>query len=157
MDKYFVTTTRCIHLGVQIHSSPKVELQVDRIVKKAFGMLAFIGRCIEYRSWEVILQLYGILVRPLLEYCVQFCSPCYRKDVVKLERVQKRLTSMLPGLKGLNERERLNRMELFSLAHQRLKGDLIEVSKIMRGIDRVNSHGLFPRVGESKARGHRFK
>eukprot|EP00061_Rhincodon_typus_P004107 g21760.t1 len=48
-------------------------------------------------------------------------------------------------------------MGLFSLEQWILKGDLIEVHKIMRGMDRVNSHGLFPRVGESKTRGHRFK
>eukprot|EP00061_Rhincodon_typus_P003997 g21512.t1 len=31
-------------LGVQVHSSLKAESQVDRMVKKAFSMLAFIGR-----------------------------------------------------------------------------------------------------------------
>ena len=64
-------------LGVQGHSSLKVESQVDRIVKEAFGMLSFIGQSIEYRSWEVMLWLYRTLVRPLLEYCVQFWSPSY--------------------------------------------------------------------------------
>eukprot|EP00061_Rhincodon_typus_P017652 g46441.t1 len=29
-------------VGVQVHNSLKVESQVDRIVKKSFGMLAFI-------------------------------------------------------------------------------------------------------------------
>ena len=43
--------------GVQVHSSLKVESQVDRVVKKAFGMLDFIGQNIEYRSWDVLLKL----------------------------------------------------------------------------------------------------
>lgn len=34
----------------QVHSSLKVESQVERMVKKAFGMLAFISQGIEYRS-----------------------------------------------------------------------------------------------------------
>ncbi|MBB6707133.1 reverse transcriptase family protein [Proteus mirabilis] len=144
-------------LGVQVHSSLKVESQVDRIVKKAFGMLSFIGQSIEYRSWEVMLRLYRTLVRPLLEYCVQFWSPSYRKDVVKLERVQKRFTRMLPGLEDLSYRERLNRLGLFSLERRRLRGDLIEVYKIMRGMDRINRQSLFPGVGESRTRGHRFR
>ena len=55
-------------LGVQVHSSLKVELQVDRMVKKAFGMLDFIGQNIEYRSWDVLLKLYKTLVRPHLDY-----------------------------------------------------------------------------------------
>ena len=37
----------------------------------------------------------------------------------------------------------------------RLRGDLIEVYKIMRGMDRVDSQKLFPRVEESITRGHR--
>ena len=34
-------------LGVHVHSSLKVESQVDRVVKKAFGILGFIGQSIE--------------------------------------------------------------------------------------------------------------
>ena len=60
----------------------KVESQVDRVVKKAFGMLGFIGQNIEYRSWDVLLKLYKTLVRPHLK----FWSPYYRKDI-KLKRI----------------------------------------------------------------------
>ena len=80
----------------------KVESQLDRVVKKAFGMLGFIGQNIEYRSWNVLLKFYKTLVRLHLEYCVQFWSPYYRKDIIKLERVQTRFTRMLPGLDGLS-------------------------------------------------------
>ena len=72
-------------LGVQVHSSLKVESQVVRVVKKAFGMFGFIG---QNKSWDVLLKLYYTLVRPHLEYCVQFWSPYDRKDIIKLERVQ---------------------------------------------------------------------
>ena len=53
--------------------------------------------------------------------------------------------------------ERLEKFGLFSLERQRLRGNLIEVYKIMRGMDRVDSQKLFPRVEESITRGHRFK
>ena len=36
-------------LGVQVHSSLKMESQVDRVVK-AFSMFGFIGQNIDYRS-----------------------------------------------------------------------------------------------------------
>jgi len=58
--------------GVQVYSSLKVESQVDRVVKKVFGMLSFIDQNIEYRSWDVLLKLYKTLIRPHLEYCGQF-------------------------------------------------------------------------------------
>lgn len=34
---------------------------------------------------------------------------------------------------------------------------ILEVYKIMRGMDRVNAPSLLPRVGESRTGGHRFK
>ena len=64
---------------------------------------------------------------------------------------------MLPGPDGLSYKERLDRLGLFPLERRRLRGDLIEVYKIMRGIDQLDSQYLFPKVRESKTRGHRFK
>ena len=49
------------------------------------------------------------------------------------------------------------RLGLFSLERRRLRGALIEVYNLMRGIDQLDSKYLFPKVGESKTRGHRFK
>ena len=51
----------------------------------------------------------------------------------------------------------MDRLALFSLECRRLRGDLIEAYKIMRGIDEVDNEHLFPKVGESKTRGHSFK
>lgn len=39
-------------LGVQEHGSLKEASQAAREVKKAFGILAFIGKCIAYHHWE---------------------------------------------------------------------------------------------------------
>ena len=136
-------------MGVQVHRSLKVVTQVEKVVKKAYGMLAFIGRDIEFKNWQVMLQLYRTLVRLHLEYSVQFWSPHYQKDVEALERVRKRFTRMLPGMEGINYEERLEKLDLFLLERRRLRGDLIEVYRIMRGMDRVDSQKLFPRVEES--------
>ena len=81
--------------------------------------------------------------------------PCYRKDIIKLERVQKRFTRMLPGLDGLSYMERLDRLGLFSLGRRRFRADLVEVYKIMRGIDKVDSQHFFLKEGKTKTRGHR--
>jgi len=144
-------------LGVYVHRSLKVGSQVDKVVKKAYGVLAFIGRGIEFRSRNVMLQLYKTLVRPHLEYCVQFWSPHYKKDVEALERVQRRFTRMLPGMEGRSYEERLRDLRLFSLERRRLRGDLIEAYKMIRGLDRVDSDSLFPRMEKASTRGHSFK
>ena len=63
----------------------------------------------------------------------------------------------LPGcclVADISYEEMLEKLGLFSLERQRLRGDLIEVYKIMTG---MGSQKLFPRVEESITRGHRFK
>ena len=45
-------------LGVCVHRSLKVGNQVDKAVKKAYGVLAFIGRGIEFRSRSNCTQLW---------------------------------------------------------------------------------------------------
>ena len=55
------------------------------------------------------------LVRPHLEYSVQFWSPHYQKDVEALERGQKRFTRMLPSMEDISYEERLEKLGLFSL------------------------------------------
>ncbi|XP_067884208.1 histone H2B 1/2-like [Heterodontus francisci] len=77
-------------------------------------MLSFIGRGIEYKGWQVMLQLYKTLFRPHLQYCVQFRSPHYQKDVDALERKGAKKTVSKPSAKG-GKRRRKSRKESYSI------------------------------------------
>ena len=51
-----------------------------------------------------------------------------------LENVQRRCTRQLPYLKDMSYEERLRTLKLPTLSYRRLRGDMIEVYKIIKGV-----------------------
>ncbi|CAM4373323.1 unnamed protein product [Lepidochelys olivacea] len=67
-------------LGVLVDHRMTMSRQCDMAVKKANVVLGSIRRGISSRDKEVLVPFYKALVRPHLEYCVQFWSPMFKKD-----------------------------------------------------------------------------
>ena len=130
-------------LGVIISKDFKFSRQCLMTKNKANSMLGIINRVVLYKSSEVISKLYRSYVRPHLEYCIPFVTPTNVKDADMLEGVQKRATKMIPSLRNLPYEERLKRLGMFSLRRRRLRGDMIEMFKMIQGIDKVNLGKLF--------------
>ena len=144
-------------LGVTINQSLKPTAHCNEMYKKASSRLKLISRNIEYKSAEVIRKLYCAQVRPFLEYCVQFSHPYLIHDIDQLEKVQKRATKLIPSLKHLNYKDRLEELNMFSLKKRRLRGDMIEVYKIINNIDKVESSKFFILIDTNVTRGHVYK
>ena len=145
-------------LGVTMNANMKVSEQCRIAASKRNQILGMIRRNITYKEKSLIIPLYKAIVRPHLEYCncIQAWNPHLRKDVDMLESIQRRSTKLIPGLRDLTYEERLKECGLTTLETRRLRGDQIELFKILSGYENIDSNTCFE-IKESKiTRGHNY-
>ena len=96
-----------------------------------------IRRKVINKNKEEMIILYKTIVRPVLDYCVPVWRPYLKKDVIKLEKVQRNFTKMIKECKGLGYEERLELLGLTTLEERHTRADLIQVYKILHDEDKV--------------------
>ena len=60
-----------------------------------------------------------------------------------LEKVQRRATELVIGLKDFTYEERLTQQKLYRLEERRLRGDLIETFKLLNGKENIDPDQFF--------------
>ena len=137
------TTVKEKDLGVTMNANMKVSEQCRIAASKGNQVLGMIRRNISYKDKSLIVPLYKAIVRPHLEYCIQAWSPYLRKYIDMLEKIQRRATKLITGLRDLRYEERLKECGLTTLETRRLRGDQIEVFKILNGYENIDSNIFF--------------
>ena len=74
-----------------------------------------------------------------------------------LERIQRRATTIIPELRDLSYEERLKQCGLTTLETRRLRGDQIEVFKILNRYENIHRNMFFSLKKYSRTRGHKVK
>ena len=144
-------------LGVLISNDLKVAAQCQESVNKANKILGVIKRSVMHKSVEVVSLLYKAYVLPCLEYCMQAWSPYIRKDVEKLERVQRRASKIIPSIRQLNYIDRLRKMKLQTLETRAMRADMILVFRIIKEADEDTISKFFEFDRNNRYRGHKYK
>ena len=120
-------------IGVLIHESLKPSYQCAKAAAKANAVLGQMSRAFHYRDKFVWLRLYKTFVRPHLEFAVQAWSPWLKGDIELLEKVQRRALGMVKGLRGVTYAEKLKEVGMYSLYDRRVRGDMIQIWKVIHG------------------------
>ena len=143
-------------LGVFISHDLKPSQHVSKVAAKANKIVGLMKKNFDYLDAETILSIHCAIIRPILEYAVQSWCPYLQKDIDELEKVQHRVTKLVPGLYDWSYEDRCRELKLPTLQQRRLRGDLIETYKILNGYE-GSDYNKFFKLREGSTRGHYWK
>ena len=137
------TTEHEKDVGVTFSENLKFNKHISNIINKSNQISGLIKRSFSYLDKYMLTKLYKSLVRPHLEYANVIWHPMYKNQFKAIEKVQRRVTKLLPELKENTYKERLIYLKLPSLKFRQIRGDLIQSFKIINNIDNLNCSDFF--------------
>ena len=153
-----ITSNNCERdLGVLISNNLKPSSHIAQIVKCAEMCLAVLRRTIVSRDRAIFLKLYKQLVRPHLEYAVSVWNPHLKRDIERIEKVQRRATKCINGMQSKSYQDRLHILGIDSLQKRRCVFDLVELFKIIHNLSPLNFDDFFSFAEHNSTRGHQYK
>ena len=114
-------------------SDLKSSSQCAKSAATARRVIAMVRRTFKNLDVADFRLVYKTYIRPHLEFCIQAWSPHFVKDVEVLGNVQKAATNLVPKLRKYSYPVRLQMIGNTSLEERRVRGDMIEVYKLLSG------------------------
>ena len=119
-------------LGMTFSSDLNWTTHYKIIITKAYQTLGLIRRTFNTSNTEVKKKLYIALVRSQLIYCSQICRPQLIKDIVSLERVQRRATKYILNDYTSSYKSRLQQLHILPLMYVYELNDLMFLVKSLK-------------------------
>ena len=146
-------------LGITVSEDLSWMKHIINITNEGKKLTSWILRCFTTRS-PVILHLFKTFVISKLEYASPLWMPNMKKDIEKIESLQRTLTSKLDGLSEMNYHQRLAHLKLYSLQRRRERFAIITMWKIANNLHpnqlnlefyKTHRFGIKCRIKTSKA------
>jgi hypothetical protein len=114
----------------------KYRKHIESITTKANRLLAVVRRGVSLLHPEILKPIFTTIIRSFLAYGGPVWNPSDRGSIDKIERVQRRATKMTEGFKELDYQQRLVELNLPTLKYRRMRGDIIQMYKMIRSCER---------------------
>lgn len=124
-------------VGVIVQDDLKHEKHCEKVSLTCHRIMGQIWRSFKNKDKEIMMKLYQTYILPHLDYGAVVWAPYLKKDINKIETIQRKYTRMIKGMKGLSYEERLSVLGLPTLENRRRKQDLIQTYRIINNIDQV--------------------
>ena len=111
-------------LGLFTATNLSLNQHLDKITAQANRVLGLVKRtCRDLKDIDIMNTLYCSLVRPLLEYSCETWNPHTKRNIDKLEAVQRRATRWITRSDDDYD-TRLSKLKLLSLSNRRFTRDV---------------------------------
>ena len=144
-------------LGIIVKDDLSWSDHYNHICSKAYRSLNLIRRTVTSNSpMKVKKQLYISLVRSHLCYCSQIWRPCLIKDIVNLERVQRKATKFILDDYSSNYRSRLDCLHILPLTLWFELQDIMFLTKCLQDPSDSINIGKYVKFASSNTRANTF-
>ena len=141
-------------IGVNVDNDLNFNVHINSMVNKANRVMGIARKTFSNLNCEIFIPIFKALVRPHLEYAAPVWSPHGHGSghlKTKIEDVQRRATKRIPGMKDLCYSARLRKLKLPTLAYRRVRGDMIQVFKLLMPIKKGAYDNSLPKLLKLKS------
>ena len=143
-------------LGVCLNSDLMPTMHCSNIAAMAFNRSCLLLKSFHSNDVSLLVRLYKVYVRPLLESNTQVWNPWLHKDIHCIERVQRFFTRAIfkrAGISYMDYVDRLANLGLQSLEYRRVFYDLVMCYKIYNNLVDLPFESFFTKPSRSYQKG----